>query len=118
MNEHVYTNALKEFIPLVLEEKKGKLIKLIANFRNTHPIFGEITQDIQTLDYTDKQYIDIYKIVLKSMYDVEKEGLEIGIERIEKLHKFLMQLKAKESEENKKEGDIDIWLDKVLSTLQ
>jgi hypothetical protein len=29
-----------------------------------------------------------------------------------------MKLKAKEAEENKKEWDIDIRLDKVLSTLQ
>jgi hypothetical protein len=29
-----------------------------------------------------------------------------------------MQLRTKEAEENKKEGDIDIWLDKVLATLQ
>lgn len=52
------------------------------------------------------------------MYEVEKEGLEIGVQRIEKLHDFLMQLKEKEAEENKNAGDIDMWLNKVLSILQ
>ena len=37
------------------------------------------------------------------MHEVEKEGIEMGVQRIEKLHMFLMQLKAKEAEENKKE---------------
>lgn len=93
-------------------------MELIASFGNTYPIFWEIKKDIETLNYTDEQYIDIYKIVLKSMYEVEKEGLEIGVQRIEKLHDFLMQLKEKEAEENKNAGDIDMWLNKVLSILQ
>jgi flagellar biogenesis protein FliO len=70
------------------------------------------------MEYNDEQYIDIYKIVLKSMYEVEKKWLDVGVKRVEQLHDFLMQLKAKEAEENKKAGDIDIWLEKVLSTLQ
>jgi hypothetical protein len=52
------------------------------------------------------------------MYEVEQEGLDIGVKRIEQLHDFLVQLRAKEAEENKKEGDVDTWLDKVLATLQ
>jgi hypothetical protein len=72
MNEHLYTEALQEFIPLSLDEKKKRLLELIASFRNTHPVFSQITKDIQTSNYTDGQYIDIYKIVLKSMYEVEK----------------------------------------------
>jgi hypothetical protein len=52
------------------------------------------------------------------MHEVEEEGIEMGIQRIEKLHMFLMQLKAKEAEENKHEGDVDEWLNKVLSILQ
>ena len=118
MKEHLYTEALQEFTPLALEEKKKMILELVASFGNTHTIFGEITKDIQSLEYSNEQYIDIYKIVLKSMYEVEKEGLEIGVKRIEKLHDFLLQLKTKEAEENKKEGDIDLRLDKVLSTLQ
>ncbi|MCX6823770.1 MAG: hypothetical protein NT085_01475 [candidate division SR1 bacterium] len=118
MNEHVYTQALQEFIPLSLHEKKERLLKLIASFGNTHPIFEELAQDIQTIEYDNEQYIDIYKVVLKSMYEVEKKGLDVGVERVEKLHTFLMQLKAKEADENKKEGDIDEWLNKVLSSLQ
>lgn len=118
MNEHIYTQALQQFIPLSLEEKKKKLLDLIASFGNIHSIFWELTQDIQTLEYSNEQYIDIYKIVLKSMYEVEKEWLEIGVKRVEQLHNFLIQLRAKEAEQNKKEGDIDVWLDKVLSTLQ
>jgi hypothetical protein len=55
------------------------------------------------MEYDNEQYIDIYKIVLKSMYEVEKEGLDVGVQRVEKLHTFLMKLKAKEAEENKKE---------------
>lgn len=118
MNEHLYTEALQEFIPLSLDDKKKKLLELIAAFGNTHPVFWEITQDIQSWEYDNGQYIDIYKIVLKSMYEVEKEWLDVGVERIEKLHNFLIQLKSKEAEENKKEWDIDVRLDKVLSTLQ
>lgn len=118
MNEHIYTEALQEFTPLSLDEKKKRLLELIASFGNAHPVFGKLTQDIQAMEYTDEQYIDIYKIVLKSMYEVEKEWLEVGVQRVEKLHTFLMELKAKEAEENKKEWDIDVRLDKVLSTLQ
>ena len=118
MNEHVYTQALQEFTPLSLDEKKKRLLELIVSFGNAHPIFEELAQDIQTMEYDNEQYIDIYKVVLKSMYEVEKNGLEVGVERVEKLHTFLMQLKAKEADENKKEGDIDEWLNKVLSSLQ
>jgi len=118
MNEHIYTQALQEFTSLSLDNKKKGILELIASFGNSHPIFWELTQDIQTLEYTDAQYIDIYKIILKSMHEVEEEGIEMGIQRIEKLHMFLMQLKAKEAEENKHEGDVDEWLNKVLSILQ
>ena len=118
MNEHLYTQALQEFTPLSLEEKKKWILDLVASFGDSHPVFWELTQDIQTLEYDNEQYIDIYKIVLKSMYEVEKEWLEVGVQRIEKLHNFLVQLKAKESEENKKEWNIDVRLDKVLSSLQ
>lgn len=118
MKEHIYTQALQEFTSLSLDEKKKKLLELIASFGNAHPVFWELTQDIQTLEYNNEQYIDIYKIVLKSMYEVEKKWLDVGIKKIEQLHGFLLQLKAKEAEENKREGDIDLWLDKVLSTLQ
>jgi hypothetical protein len=48
-------------------------LKLISSFWDKHPIFWKLQQDIQTLVYTDNQYIDLYKIVLKSMYEVEKE---------------------------------------------
>ena len=118
MSEQVYKNALQEFTPLSLDGKKDKILELIAAFRNTHPVFWKLTQDIQTLIYTNDQYTDIYKIILKSMYEVEQEWVDVGVKRIEKLHEFLMQLRAKEAEENKKQGDIDLWLDKVLSTLQ
>ena len=118
MNEYVYTEALQEFTLLSLDEKKKRLLELIASFGNVHPVFGELTQDIKTMEYNNEQYVDIYKIVLKSMYEVEKKWLDIGVQRVEKLHTFLMQLKAKEAEENKKEWDIDIRLDKVLATLQ
>jgi hypothetical protein len=73
MNEHLYTEALQEFTPLSLDEKKKKLLELIASFGSTHAIFGELKQDIESLEYTNDQYIDIYKIILKSMYEVEKE---------------------------------------------
>lgn len=118
MNEHLYTEALQEFTPLSLDEKKQRLLELIASFGNTHPVFGKLTNDIQNSQYDDKQYINIYKIVLKSMYEVEKKGLDAGVQRVEKLHTFLIQLKAKEAEESKKEWDINIRLDKVLGTLQ
>ena len=118
MNEQIYTKALKEFTPLSVTEKKQSLLDLIGSFGDAHPVFWELTKDIQTMEYDDEQYIDIYKIILKSMYEVEKEWLDVGIQRIEQLHNFLVQLKAKEAEENKKEWDIDVWLDKVLSTLQ
>jgi len=118
MNEHLYTEALQEFTPLSLDEKKKRLLELIASFGNAHPVFGELTQDIKTMEYNNEQYVDIYKIVLKSMYEVEKKWLDVGVQRVEKLHTFLMQLKAKEAEENKKEGNIDEWLNKVLSSLQ
>jgi len=114
----LYTEALQEFTPLSLDEKKKRLLELIASFGNTHQVFWELKQDIEALEYSNEQYIDIYKIVLKSMYEVEKEWLDVGVKRVEQLHAFLMQLRSKEAEENKKEGDIDIWLDKVLSTLQ
>jgi flagellar biogenesis protein FliO len=52
------------------------------------------------------------------MYEVEKNWLDIGVKRVEQLHNFLMQLKAKEAEENQKEWNIDIRLDKVLASLQ
>jgi hypothetical protein len=118
MSEQVYRNALQEFTPLPLDGKKSALLELIGSFWTLHPVFWELTQDIQTSIYTDEQYIDIYKIVLKSMYEVEQEWLDAWVKRIEKLHDFLMQLKAKEAEENKKQGDIDVRLDKVLTTLQ
>jgi hypothetical protein len=103
MNEHLYTEALQEFTPLSLDEKKKRLLELIASFGNTHPVFGKLTKDIEKSQYDNKQYIDIYKIVLKSMYEVEKKGLEVGVQRVEKLHTFLIELKTKEAEENKKE---------------
>lgn len=118
MNENLYTEALQEFTPLSLEEKKKKILKLLDDFGNAHLIFWEITQDIQTLNYTDKQYIMIYQIILKSMYEVEKNWLEIWIKKIEQLYDFLMQLRAQEAEDTKKEWDIDVWLNKVLSKLQ
>ena len=73
MNEHLYTKALEEFIPLSNNEKKEKLLELISTFGNTHPVFPQLQQDIQTSAYNDSQYTDIYKIVLKSMYEVEKK---------------------------------------------
>ena len=73
MKENLYSEALQEFIPLSLNEKKKRLLELVASFGNAHPIFEELTQDIQTMEYNDEQYIDNYKIVLKSMYEVEKE---------------------------------------------
>jgi len=118
MSEQIYQQALQEFAPLPLNEKKQKLLDLIESFGNVHPVFWELTKDIQTLKYEDEQYIDIYKVVLKSMYEVEQEWLTVWVQRIEKLHNFLMQLRAKEAEENKNEWDIDLWLDKVLATLQ
>jgi hypothetical protein len=39
MNEHLYTEALQEFIPLSLDEKKKRLLELIASFGNAHPVF-------------------------------------------------------------------------------
>jgi hypothetical protein len=93
-------------------------LKLISSFWDKHPIFWKLQQDIQTLVYTDNQYIDIYKIVLKSMYEVEKEWLETWVKKIEQLHEFLLELRSKEAEENKKEGDIDVRLNQALNSLQ
>jgi hypothetical protein len=39
MNENLYTEALQEFTPLSLEEKKKKILKLLDDFGNAHPIF-------------------------------------------------------------------------------
>lgn len=103
MNEHLYTQALQDFFPLPLEQKKTALLELITSFGNKHAVFAEIANDIQTLSFDDEQYIDIYKIILKSMYEAEKQGLSVGVARIEKLHNFLMQLKAREAEYNKKQ---------------
>ncbi len=118
MNEKIYNQALQDFTKFSLEDKKDNLLKLIDAFGNTHPVFWEIKEDIETRTYTDKQYIDIYQIVLKSMYEMKKEWVNAGIERIQKLHNFLMELKTKEEDENKKEGDVDLRLEKVLSLLQ
>ena len=118
MNEKIYQEAFKEFSLLPREEKKKKLLELVYSFKETHPIFKEIREDIQTITYTDSQYLEIYKILLKSIYQIEKEWIDKGIQKIEQLHNFLVQLRARETEEKKKEWDIDIWLDKVLATLQ
>ncbi len=118
MNESMYREALTEFTSLPLDEKKKKLLALIEKFENAHPIFEELSKDLQAPWYTDNQYIQIYKILLKSTYEVEQEGLAIAVQRMEQLHNFLVELKAKEIEQNKKDGDIDARLDKVLATLQ
>jgi len=73
MNENMYTQALQEFTPLSLDDKKKELLELIATFKNAHPVFEKLTNDIQSLQYNDEQFIDIYKIILKSMYEVEKK---------------------------------------------
>lgn len=118
MNEQVYRQAAEEFMKLTLDQKKQKLLDLIAEFGDAHPIFEKLTEDISSYTYTDKQYMSIYKIILKSMYEVEKEWLKTGVAKIEQLHNFLMELRTKEAEDIKKEGNVDERLDKVLSTLQ
>lgn len=72
MSEQIYQQALQEFAPLPLNEKKNKLLELVNSFKDAHPVFKEIREDIQALNYTDAQYIEIYKIILKSVYQVEK----------------------------------------------
>lgn len=52
------------------------------------------------------------------MYEVDQKGLAVGVARVQQLHNFLMELRAKEAEYLKKEGNVDERLDKVLSTLQ
>jgi hypothetical protein len=118
MSEQIYNQALQEFTWLSLSEKKIKLLDLLNAFWTTYSIFGEVMKDIQTLSFTDNQYISIYRIIIKSMEEVDQKGVAAWIERIEQLHKFLMELRAKEAEEAKKEGNADEWLNQVLSTLQ
>ena len=118
MSEQAYRQAAEEFIKLTLENKKKKLLDLIAAFDNAHPIFWQLTEDIETYQYTDNQYVSIYKVILKSMYEIDQKWLAVGVANVQKLHQFLMELRAKEAEEIKQEGNIDEWLDKVLSTLQ
>jgi len=118
MSEQAYRQAAEEFIQLTLENKKKKLLDLIAAFDNAHPIFWQLTEDIKAYKYTDNQYSSIYKIILKSMYEVDQKWLAVGVTKIQELHHFLMELRAKEAEGIKQEGDIDEWLNKVLSTLQ
>ena len=118
MSEQAYRQAAEEFIRLTLENKKKKLLNLIAAFDNAHPIFWQLTEDIQAYQYTDNQYVSIYKVILKSMYEIDQKWLAVGVAKVQKLHQFLMELRAKEAEEINQEGNIDEWLDKVLSTLQ
>lgn len=118
MSEQAYRKAAEEFITLSLDQKKQKLLDLIAAFGNAHPIFWELTKDIKGYTYTDNQYISIYKVILKSMYEVDQKWLVVGIAKIQQLHNFLMELRSKEAEAMKQEGNADERLDKVLSTLQ
>lgn len=47
MNESMYREALTEFTSLPLDEKKKKLLALIEKFENAHPIFEELSKDLQ-----------------------------------------------------------------------
>lgn len=118
MSEQIYRQAAAEFEKLLLDQKKQKLLDLIATFKDAHPIFWELIEDIKNFEYTDNQYTDIYKVILKSMYEMEKEWLAVSVTKIEQLHNFLMELRAKEAEDIKQEGNADERLNKVLSTLQ
>lgn len=117
MSEQIYRQAAVEFEKLPIDQKKQKLLDLIHTFKNAHPIFETLSKDISEYSYSDNQYISIYKIMLKSIYEIEKEWIEVSITKIEQLHEFLMELRTREAEDIKQEGNADERLAKVLSNL-
>ena len=73
MNKKIYTEALEEFQKFSKEEKKQKLLETIKEFGDVHPIFQEIENDINTIEYSDNILVRIYKIILESIEKIETE---------------------------------------------
>lgn len=117
MDSTLLTKALQEFASTSLKDKQAKILDLLQAFGTTHPVFGQLHQDISSRTYTDEQLTKIYKIVLESINSLKADTLATSLSKLEQLHQALQYIRQQEANFLQKEGDIDAWLDKALSTV-
>ena len=92
-------------------------LEIISDGKDLDEIFVKLINSVNAKNYTDGVLLWVYKVVVKSMEQVDADDLKSGLDNLRNLYAILWKIKQAEAEDRARDWDPEVWLNNILDTI-